>query len=329
NHSEVQPEDAEARALQERITSLQNKHDQNPELLRARLHLWLDEGELSKVATSLLLLTGAEHSPLGPETHLSLHSLQLSEFMRTFAPGSKERQDTLQELEQEQALKTHFDQRTLMHVRRLFQDYDVRDLLASRSESGIEAKRALLALAPGIKIRELVDALNPNETLLLAQSFYTSNRIPSMELQRWFEWAAAGSIPDTSPAKPGMNGASQECDASWILGFLISKLPEHDRRDMMDLPPKPWMRTLFYPELLRHMSESRARDILLSVDATNLLHWYASLDSQQQRLIWGILPEAYRSQIRASGSLRVDMGRVLATIKTYGREAAKVTEEGD
>ncbi|WP_141733979.1 hypothetical protein [Oligoflexus tunisiensis] len=320
------PEDAEARRLQERITKLTRSHDQNPQLLQALLHLWLEEGELSKVASSLLLLAEAKESPLGTETQISLQGLKLSEFMRSFVPVQVEQSEVLRELEQEQALKAHFDHRMTLHVRRLFQDHDVESLMTLGREHGFESMRALLALAPGLKIRELVDALAPAEILSLAQSFWISNRVLTRELERWSA-VGAGSQASMLPG-PERKGVSQECDASWVVGFLLSNLRVDQRQEVEELPRKPWTRFLFYPELLNKLSESQARDILLSVDGNHLLHWYASLVGNQQRSIWKILPDAYRTQIRASSPARVDMGKVMATVKTFGRETARLVEEG-
>ncbi len=305
----------ESKAWAERLQRLQLAHDKNPEILRARLQLALDEGQLGRVACSLALLAAAAESPLPSERQGSLVSLQLGEFMQGYVPSATEQRDVLQDLEQQLSLKAHFDASLLVKVRQLFNRYDAVALLAQHSD--LEARRALLALAPGLKIRELVDALPAMDVQTLAQSFCQSPRVSSRAVELWLQREGASGLDPR---------VTQECDASWILGFLLGRLAPAARAQVTAGTQRAWIAQAFYADCLSQLTRERAQDVLLSVDGQSLVHWYSFLSSDEQTLVLDLLPASYQAQMRQLP--RIDAAVVTLAIKTMGREAARSLRRG-
>lgn len=298
-------EDPEAAALQARLVGLRERHDKNPAILQAILQIWMEEEQFQKVACSLLLLAEAEQSPFPASLKDSLASLRLGSFMQHYNPSPEERRSVLKELEQEQALKVHFDQTHLLRVWQLFSQNDGASLLARSTD--LEARRALFALAPGLKIKELALALPSSDVLPIAQSFWLSPRVKSQAIAEWI------GVKKSSDAV-----STQEAKASWILGFLFSRLNHKERAELLAKNSGPWTEQIFYPEGLAEMSGEKAQDLLLSVDALALNHWYASLTRDQQSLILGLLPDSYRAELQRIPSHKIDVAKVMATVHTYG-----------
>ena len=311
----LQADDPERTALQIRQTELTNRHDMNPGILQARLQLWLEEGAFQKVAYSLLILAKAQYSPLGAGSKSSLLSLQFSEFMQHFNPAGEDKRVIFQELEQEVMIKNHFDQSMILKVRQLFHNYDLKTL-ALRSES-LEAKRALLALAPGIKKRDLVNAFDTRDLMPLAESFWDSNRVSTAAICHWLNESAEGT-----------QGSSQDCQAILILGFICSRLSIEQRLQLNNRPNQVWCDRVFYPEQLPELPIEAAKNLLLSVDALALNHWYEFLSQDQQAIVWNLLPPSYQAQQQGLRPSRVDSSLVLATINTYGQEYVRLRQRG-
>ncbi|MCX6127915.1 MAG: hypothetical protein NTX25_02480, partial [Proteobacteria bacterium] len=112
--------------------------------------------------------------------------------------------------------------------------------------------------------------------------------------------------------------STQEAKASWILGFLFSRLNHKERAELLAKNSGPWTEQIFYPEGLAEMSGEKAQDLLLSVDALALNHWYASLTRDQQSMILGLLPDSYRAELQRIPSHKIDVAKVMATVHTYG-----------
>jgi hypothetical protein len=66
-------------------------------------------------------------------------------------------------------------------------------------------------------------------------------------------------------------------DAAMLLSLMLVLVTEEQRLHLERQGRKPRLRNLFYPDLLRGVSQDIAQNVLLTCDGRSLAHWFSML----------------------------------------------------
>ncbi len=304
-----------------RLERLRPSLEMHKELIAQKCTQWLESEDFVSLAICLFLVssTAPIQVRMGPE-HMLL-SEKFERFSQSFHPTLEQKRHVLDILEKVLATQGQIPCALGHGLQRLFRYFSPEDLSKMIEAQDLESQRCLIAMLPFSLLKDTLDNLSPKTIFSLAQSFWNQNRVSIQGIEGW-EMAGLRAF-EGGPMKvsgPSSLGPSLPVDASMLLSLMLPHISPQDRQKLSKDGRKPWIRSLFYPDLLRNLAPEKAQNILLSCDGRALAHWFSTLAPEDQALVWEILPPSYQVQMNSSMPETADPHLVLDVMRTCGKQ---------
>jgi hypothetical protein len=213
---------------------------------------------------------------LGPEHTIVLEKFE--RFSQGFQSTFEQNRLVVETLEKLLALRGQIPGTLGLGLQRLFRYFGPEDLARIITSQELEARRCLLAVLPFSLLREVLEHIPPSSIYELSQSFWKQNRVSVQGIDGWEQSVHTlfQGVPPKVSCQQNM-GPNLPVDAAMLLSLMLVLVTEEQRLHLERQGRKPRLRNLFYPDLLRGVSQDIAQNVLLTCDGRSLAHWFSML----------------------------------------------------
>lgn len=298
--------------------------------VQAQCMRWLENREFENLAACLTIMSKISPINLTPGPEFLFVADEFKKFTNSYLASTEQQIKAVYKIRNAIALMGQLAAVPGQSIEKLFKVYGPEELAPILLKQPLEAKRCILSLMPLNALQQITRILPPETASSLAESFWKSNRVSLAAIEGW-EKVAKNSMASQEILiqLPKESSQSLPVDVSTILSVMLPLIPAGERQRIETLGSKAWTNAVFYPSQLTKLGTENARNVLLSVDAHSLSHWYSLQNSNDQELIWRLLPATYQVQIQKISMDAVDSMLIQKVTRSCGKAINRAFLEGN